>query len=83
MSTTKVAMNMELGVQKGPACDASQFTAMKRQSVIVGNLKQYTSTNGRKIGGIIIDGPRTRGSDSGVVQYYAVRGGYLNFLPYQ
>jgi len=74
---------MELSVQKGPACDASQFTAMKRQSVIVGNLKQYQSSNGRKATGVIMDGQKTRGSDSGVVQYYTARGGYLNFLPYQ
>jgi len=79
MSTTKVSMNLELGVQKGPACDASQFTAMRRQQAIVRDIRDNINRGVAPV----VDGQHTRGSDSGVVQYYAARGGYLNFLPYQ
>lgn len=71
-------MNYELGVQKGPACDASDFTKMKRQAIIVSGAVK----GGRKGTGTVIDGPHTRGFSGGIVELQA-KGGYLNFLSYQ
>jgi hypothetical protein len=79
MSTTKISMNYEAGVQKGCACDASQFTAMRRQQTIVRDIRDNIN-NGKKP---IVDGQRTRGTDGGASIFYATRGAYLNFLLYQ
>jgi len=78
MSTTKISMNYELGVQKGPACDASQITEMKRKQAIVRDVRDNTA-NGRAT---IVDGQHTRGFTSGVLEVHA-KGAFLNFFPVQ
>lgn len=78
MSTTKISMNYENGVQNGPACDASQFTAMRRQRAIVREIRDNIA-NGRPP---VVDGQHTRGTDGGASIFYAARGAYLNFLPH-
>jgi len=77
MSTSKISVNYESGVQKGPACDASQITALRRQQAIVRDIRDNVA-NGRPP---VVDGQHTRGTDSGASTFYAVRGAYLNFFP--
>jgi len=71
-------MNYENGVQKGPGCDASQITEMRRKQAIVKDSRD-NAANGRPS---VVDGQHTRGFTSGIVELQA-KGAYLNFFPVQ
>lgn len=78
MSLSKVSFNFENGVQKGPGCDASMITAMKRQAVLVAEAK--TTPQGVKKMGAVVDSQRSRGMDGGVVPVFVARGAVLGFF---
>ena len=78
MSTTRVSINYESGVQKGPGCDASQITEMRRKQAIFKDSRDNIA-NGRTS---FVDGQHTRGFSSGIVDLQA-KGAYLNFFPVQ
>lgn len=81
MSLSKVSYNYKSGVQKGPGCDASMITTMRRQAILVGEAKARTPTNGRKGMGVVVDAPQTRGSTDGPVQaVFTIKGARLGFF---
>jgi len=82
----KVSLNAELNssgqvVQKGPATDYSMLLQMKRRQVIVSEANSRVSTNGRKGMGLIVDGPKTRGTENGpVTPVLVAKGAVLGFF---
>lgn len=81
MSLSKISFNYESGVQKGPGCDASMITTMRRQAILVSEAKNRTDTNGRKGTGVVVDSQRVRGFENGSVhQVFAMKGARLGFF---
>lgn len=78
MPVSKISLRVKSGVQKGPGCDASMITTMKRQAVLVAEAK--TTPQGDKKMGAVVDSQRTRGMDGGVVPVFVARGAVLGFL---
>jgi hypothetical protein len=84
MSLSKVSLNYKSGVQKGPGCDASMITTMRRQAIIVSEANARTPTNGRKGMGVVVDAPQTRGFTEGPVRpVFAMKGARLGFFKSQ
>jgi len=71
-------MNYEAGVQKGPGCDASQITEMRRKRAIVREIRDNVA-NGKAP---VVDGQHTRGFSGGYMELQG-KGAYLNFFPVQ
>jgi len=78
MPTSKISFNFENGFQKGPGCDASMITTMKRQAVLVAEAN--TTPQGNKGMGAVVDSQRTRGMNGGVVPVYITRGAVPGFF---
>ena len=81
MSLSKISLNFESGVQKGPGCDASMITRMRRQAILVSEAKARSAENGRKSMGVVVDAPQTRGfADGPVSTVFAMKGARLGFF---
>jgi hypothetical protein len=78
MPVSKISFNLQNGVQKGPGCDTSMITNMKRQAVLVAEAK--ITPNGKKNTGPIVDTQHTRGMDGGVFPLLINPAGVLGFL---
>lgn len=78
MPISKISFNFENGVQKGPGCDASMITRMKRQAVLVSEAN--ARPQGHKGTGAVVDSQRTRGMDGGVVPVFVTRGAVSGFF---
>ena len=60
-------------IVKGSAPDASMLTEMKRRAAIVGDL--VSNPNGRKATGGVVDGQKTRGSESTSIHSTFIKSG--------
>lgn len=78
MPLSNMSLGVKSGIQKGPGCDASMITTMKRQAILVAEAK--TTPRGKKDTGAVVDSQHTRGMDGGVVPVYMTRGAVLGFL---
>lgn len=67
--------NYQSNVKKGPACDCSFLTEMKRRSIVTANVV----AGGAKLK----DSPMTRGFTNGVMGAISARGASLTFLNYR
>ena len=81
MPVSKVSLNYQNGVQKGPGTDYSLLLEMKRRQLFVTEAKNVPT--GRKDTGPVVDSQKVRGFESTPANpVFFIRGAKLGFLKF-